>query len=108
MEGVGGARRDNRGSKGLDLWPALLLNEWQETYRTLHMWTQIVGKIRMTLSPPLNHWWHVTLYVNTRGLTTGPVPYALGIFEIQFDFQKHVVEISTSEGATVARPLKAE
>jgi hypothetical protein len=92
----------------LQLWPALPLNEWQDTYRTLHMWTQIVGKIRMALSPPLNHWWHVSLYVNSRGLTTGPVPYGPGVFEIQFDFQKHGVEISTCEGQTIWLPLKAE
>jgi hypothetical protein len=92
----------------LQRWPALPLNEWQDTYRTLHMWTQIVGKIRMTFSPPLNHWWNVTLYVNSRGLTTGAVPYALGIFEIQFDFEKHALEIRTSEGACVSRPLKRE
>jgi hypothetical protein len=89
-------------------WPALPLAEWRDTYRTLHMWTQIVGKIRMTLSAPLNHWWHVTLYVNARGLTTGPVPFPTGVFEIQFDFQKHVLEISTSPGARVARSLQAE
>jgi hypothetical protein len=89
-------------------WPALPLNEWEETYRTLHRWTQIVGKIRMALFPPLNHWWHVSLYVNSRGLTTGPVPYEGGVFEIQFDFQKHAVEISTSGGGTAARPLQAE
>ena len=81
-----------------DRWPPLPLHEWQDTYRTLHMWTQIVGKVRMALSPPLNHWWHVTLYVNSRGLTTGPVPYPPGIFEIQFDFQRHEVQVSTSEG----------
>jgi hypothetical protein len=89
-------------------WPSLPLSEWQDTYHTLHMWTQIVGKIRMTLSPPMNHWWHVTLYVNSRGLTTGPVPYAQGVFEIEFDFQKHAVQIWTSEGASANRPLKAE
>ncbi len=89
-------------------WPPLPLNEWRDTYRTLHMWTQIVGKIRMTLSPPMNHWWHVTLYVNSRGLTTGPIPYAPGLFEIQFDFQKHAVEICTSEGGRVSRQLRAE
>jgi hypothetical protein len=89
-------------------WPALPLKEWQETYRTLHMWTQIVGKIRMTLSPPLNHWWHVSLYVNSRGLTTGPVPYDAGVFEIQLDFQKHSLDIWTSGGAAASRPLKAE
>jgi hypothetical protein len=91
-----------------ELWPQLPLKEWQDTYRTLHMWTQIVGKVRMALSPPMNHWWHVTLYVNSRGLTTGPVPYPPGVFEIQFDFQKHEVNISTSEGPAASRPLRAE
>ncbi len=91
-----------------DRWPPLPLNEWQDTYRTLHMWTQIVGKIRMTLSPSVNHWWHVTLYVNSHGLTTGPVPYAQGFFEIQFDFQQHEVNIITSEGHSASRPLRAE
>jgi hypothetical protein len=89
-------------------WPPLPLEEWQSTYRTLHMWTQIVGKIRMAMAPPLNHWWHVTLYVSTRGLTTGPVPYPAGIFEIEFDFQKHELKITTSGGGLVARPLRAE
>jgi hypothetical protein len=87
-------------------WPALPLNEWRDTYRTLHMWTQIVGKIRMGASPPMNHWWHVALYPNSRGLTTGPVPYLNGVFEIQFDFQKHEWNISTSEGPGVTRPLR--
>ena len=91
-----------------DRWPPLPLSEWQDTYRTLHMWTQIVGKIRLTLSPSVNHWWHVALYVNSHGLTTGPVPYPLGFFEIQFDFQKHEVNIITSEGHTASRPLRAE
>jgi hypothetical protein len=89
-------------------WPPLPLDEWQDTYRTLHMWTQIAGKIRMALSPPLNHWWHVALYVNSSGLTTGPVPYPPGTFEIQFDFLKHELRISTSEGTGVSRPLRAE
>lgn len=89
-------------------WPSLPLNEWQDTFRTLHMWTQIAGKIRMTLTPPLNHWWHVTLYVNALGLTTGPVPYPRGVFEIQFDFLHHALRISTSEGRSVSRPLQAE
>jgi hypothetical protein len=92
----------------LERWPPLPLHEWQDTYRTLHMWTQIVGKIRMALSPPMNHWWHVTLYVNSRGLTTGPIPYPPGIFEIEFDFQKHQVAISTSESTGACRPLRAE
>jgi len=72
------------------------------------MWTQIVGKIRMALSPPMNHWWHVALYVNSRGLTTGPIPYAPGVFEIQFDFQKHEVNISSSDGPGASRPLRGE
>jgi hypothetical protein len=88
-----------------DSWPALPLREWEDTYRTLHLWTQIVGKIRMTFSPPLNQWWHVSLYLNSSGLTTGPIPYALGVFEIQFDFQSHALRISTSEGAGISRPL---
>src|SRR6476469_6860743 len=92
----------------VDRWPALPVNEWQDTYRTLHMWTQIAGKIRMALSPALNHWWHVTLYVNSRGLTTGPIPYPPGVFEIQFDFQKHHLDIFTSEGGSSSRPLQAE
>jgi hypothetical protein len=89
-------------------WPPLPLAEWQDTYRTLHMWLQIVGKIRLALSPPLNHWWHVALYVNSRGLTTGPVPYAKGLFEIQFDFLEHELRISTSGERFVSRPLTAE
>jgi hypothetical protein len=89
-------------------WPSLPLKEWEDTYHTLHLWTQIIGKIRMTLSPPLNHWWHVSLYVNSRGLTTGPVPYGPGTFEIQLDFQKHMLEISTSEATNASRPLKPE
>lgn len=89
-------------------WPTLPLREWQDTYRTLHMWTQIVGKIRMALCPPMNHWWHVTLYVNSRGLTTGPIPYPPGTFEIQFDFQRHEVTVVTSEGTGARRPLRAE
>ncbi len=89
-------------------WPSLPLNEWQDTYKTLHMWTQIVGKIRMTLCPPLNQWWHVSLYVNSCGLTTGSVPYPEGVFEIQFDFQDHALRITTTEGASVSRPLQSE
>jgi len=91
-----------------DPWPALPLAEWQDTCKTLHMWLQVVGKIRMTLSTPLNHWWHVTLYVNARGLTTSPIPYGHGAFEIQFDFLKHHLEIATCGGARVVLPLQPE
>jgi len=57
-------------------WPALPLNEWQDTFRTLQLWTQIAGKVRLTLSPKVNHWWNVSLYVSPRGLTTSTIPYA--------------------------------
>ena len=79
-------------------WPALPLGDWLDTYATLHMWTQIAGKIRMQLSPPVNHWWHTALYVNARGLTTSAIPYGLGAFEIQFDFIDHRLEILVSDG----------
>ncbi len=92
----------------LGLWPPLPLNEWQDTRDTVHMWTQIAGKIRMALAPPQNHWWHVALYVNSRGLTTGPVPCAAGVFEIQFDFQRHELGVSTSRGEAASRPLQPE
>ena len=62
-------------------WPALPLSAWADTYATLHMWTQIVGKVRLALSPHVNHWWEVPLYVNARGLTTSPIPYRKGVFE---------------------------
>lgn len=78
-------------------WPALPLEEWEATYRTLHMWTQIVGKIRLTLTPLENHFWNVALYVNTRGLTTSPIPYRGHTFEIQFDLVHHRLELRTSE-----------
>jgi hypothetical protein len=79
-------------------WPALPLDEWEPTYRTLHMWSQIVGKIRLGLTPLVNHWWNTALYVNTRGLTTSPIPYRGGTFEIQFDFVRHRLELRTARG----------
>ena len=80
-------------------WPELPLNSWRDTYATLQLWTQIVGKIRLTLSPWLNHSWHVTLYVTARGLSTSPIPYAARSFEIEFDFIDHVLRVSVSDGA---------
>jgi hypothetical protein len=82
----------------LDAWPELPLAAWQDTYDTLHMWTQIIGKIRMTLTPLINHFWNVTLYVSGRGLTTSAIPYPRGVFEIEFDFIGHQLVIRTSEG----------
>ncbi|HKV24281.1 MAG TPA: DUF5996 family protein [Candidatus Acidoferrum sp.] len=76
-------------------WPELPLAAWRDTYATLHMWTQIVGKVRLALAPKLNHWWGVPLYVNALGLTTSAIPYAGGYFEIQFDFIRHQLVIRT-------------
>jgi hypothetical protein len=79
-------------------WPALPLSAWADTYATLHMWTQIVGKVRLALSPHINHWWEVPLYVNARGLTTSPIPYRKGVFEVQFDFIDHRLDVTTCIG----------
>jgi hypothetical protein len=81
-------------------WPALPLAEWKDTYATLHMWTQVVGKIRLALSPPINHFWGTTFYVTARGLTTSPMPYRRGTVEIHFNFIAHTLEIVTSLGET--------
>ncbi|XIA66580.1 DUF5996 family protein [Bradyrhizobium sp. TZ2] len=80
-------------------WPELPTAAWRDTYATLHLWTQIAGKIRLTKSPWLNHSWHVTLYVTPRGLTTSPVPYGARTFQIDFDFIDHALRITTSDGA---------
>ena len=85
--------------------PALPLAEWQETCDTLHMWTQVVGKIRLALTPLVNHWWNVTLYVTARGLTTSPIPHGNGTFEIDFDLLDHNLLVRTSDGATKWMPL---
>jgi hypothetical protein len=89
-------------------WPELPLEVWQDTYATLHMWTQIVGKVRLALSPRINHWWEVPLYVNSRGLTTSAIPFGDGIFEIQFDFIDHELQIQTSWGSSKTLPLKPQ
>ena len=87
-------------------WPALPLNEWQETYHNLHMWTQIIGKVRLALTPNTNHWWNVPLYVNARGLTTSPIPYGRFVFEVQFDFIDHKLLIDRSDGVRKTLELK--
>ncbi len=76
-----------------ETWPTLSLQSWQDTYATLHMLTQIVGKIRLAQAPHANHWWQVPLYVTTQGLTTSPIPHPHGIFEIAFDFLSHQITI---------------
>ncbi len=87
-----------RGTLSDTIWPSLPLAAWQDTYATLHMWTQIIGKIRMALAPKINHWWHSTLYVTPRGLTTSSIPYKTITLEISFDFFEHQLQIETSDG----------
>ncbi|UXY24054.1 DUF5996 family protein [Streptomyces cynarae] len=81
------------------MWPRLRVADWTETRDTLHMWTQIVGKIRLAHAPLVNHWWQVTLYVSPRGLTTSAIPYRSGVFDIEFDFLDHQLCIRSSDGA---------
>jgi len=86
-------------------WPRLSYEEWKDTLATLHLWTQIVGKIRLAQTLWTNHSWHVTLYVTSRGLTTSPIPYGTRTFEIVFDFLDHELRILTGEGAIESLPL---
>jgi len=91
-----------------DRWPELPLAAWRNTRDTLHLWTQVVGKIRLVLTPWLNHSWHVALYVTARGLTTSPMPCKSGSLEIEFDFVEHVVWLRMSNGdvrRVVMRPV---
>jgi hypothetical protein len=89
-----------------DLWPELPYPAWRETALTLQLWTQIVGKIRLRLSPWLNHGWQVPLYVSARGLTTSPIPIGHEILEIEFDFIAHRLTLRTSRGEERSLPLK--
>jgi hypothetical protein len=92
---------------GTDLWPPLPLEPWKPAYETLHRWSQIVGKIRLTQMPWINHSWHVTLYVTSRGLTTLPVPYRDGrSFQLDFDFIDHQLLVRTSAGEVRAIALE--
>ena len=84
----------------VDVWPPLPLAEWKDTKDTLHMWTQIVGKIRLAQAPMINHWWQVPLYLTPRGLTTSVIPYGTRSFEIQFDFLDHQLRIATDNGTS--------
>ncbi len=83
---------------GHDDWPVLVHDDWAATAATLHMWTQVVGKLRMALSAPVNHWWHVPLYVSARGLTTSPMPCGVRSLEIAFDFVGHRLDLACSDG----------
>lgn len=90
----------------IDPWPELPLSEWKDTLATLHMWTQIVGKIRLQLSPLQNHWWNVPLYVTPHGLTTSSIPYNDRLFQINFDFINHILTIETTDGSTKTIALR--
>jgi hypothetical protein len=87
-------------------WPPLPYRAWEQTKETIHRYVQIVGKVRMTLVPFRNHWWHVTLYVSARGLTTGAMPYGDLTVEIEFDFIDHHLNIRTSDGRIAGFPLR--
>jgi hypothetical protein len=89
-------------------WPNLPLEEWRDTYATLHMWTQVIGKIRLAQAPLINHWWEVPIYVTCRGLTTSPIPFGTRTFQIDFDFIDHRLAIQTSDSASesfLLRPM---
>jgi len=88
------------------VWPHLPLTAWSDTCETLHRWTQIVGKVRLALTPLVNHWWNVTLYLTSRGLTTSSIPYGGRAFDIVFDFIDHRLRIETSNGNAEAFPLR--
>jgi len=86
-------------------WPSLPLDSWKDTYATLHMWTQIVGKVRLRLTPLVNHWWNVPLYVDARGLTTSRIPYGQRAFDLWFDFIRHQLLLETTDGILKSVPL---
>ena len=89
-------------------WPSLPLAEWEETRSTLHMWVQIVGKIKLALAAHINHWWQVPLYVTARGLTTSLMPYETRALEIDFDFLDHQLVLQASDGGRHTVPLTAQ
>src|SRR5215210_6216012 len=90
----------NAAASPFEPWPSLPLEAWTETCATLHLWTQIVGKVRLAQTPWVNHAWHVTLYVTARGLTTSPIPHGIRTFQIDFDFVSHQLTLQSSDGGT--------
>jgi hypothetical protein len=91
-----------------DAWPELPYPEWRDTCTTLHLWLQIVGKVRLALTPWLNHSWHATFYVTARGLTTSPIPYGERVFEIEFDFIDQFLVFRSSDGRVLRQPLRPQ
>src|SRR5262245_65642864 len=91
-----------------ETWPSLPLEPWRETYAALHLWTQIVGKIRPAQTPWINHPWHVTLYPTAAGLTTSPIPYGTRVFSLDFDFVAHRLVLATSDGERASFALEPQ
>jgi Family of unknown function (DUF5996) len=91
-----------------ELWPELSWEEWEDTATTLHLWTQIVGKTRLALTPRVNHWWNVPLYVTARGLSTSAMPYRSGLFEVEFDFIDHRLNARLSSGKSKSIELRPQ
>jgi hypothetical protein len=87
-------------------WPQLPWREWEPTVATLHLWLQVVGKVRMALTPPLDHWWHITLHVTARGLTTSPIPFEGRAFQVDLDFVNHRLEITDTQGGAFPMALE--
>ena len=90
---------------GADPWPALPYEEWKDTYQTLHMWAQVVGKVRLVQTPWTNHSWHAPLYVTSRGLTTSPIPHGGRVFQLDFDFIDHELLIQSGDGGVQVMAL---
>ena len=90
------------------VWPSIPFADWRETCATLHLWTQIVGKIRLAFTPAVNHSWHTPLYVTARGLTTSSIPFAPRTFDMTFDFIDHVLRIDVSDGSQRSIPLRPQ
>ena len=95
-------------SRSAEAWPALPLEKWQETYATLHLWTQVVGKIRLVQTPWVNHSWHATLYVTSRGLGTGPIPHGNRVFQMDFDFIDYELTVQSDDGRKGRVPLQPQ
>lgn len=87
-------------------WPVLLVDDWEPTRRSLHMWSQIVGKVRLAYAPLLNHWWQAPLYVSSRGLTTSAIPVRNGSFDMEFDFVDHALKVRVSDGGAASIDLR--
>ncbi|MDQ0736051.1 DUF5996 family protein [Arthrobacter agilis] len=105
QDGRGGTTTDRWSDRWADGWPALRVADWQDTQATLHMWLQVVGKIRMAHAPLVNHWWQVPLYVTPRGLGTSPIPYRTGMFDIEVDVVDHRLVVRSSSGEDRTVPL---